>query len=149
VLYIAAHGEFNERNPLFSALRLAGGDGYDGRLETHEIYSLDLTRRTELVVLSACETGAGALSAGDEFSGLSRAFLYAGAPGVVASLWRVDDEATAILMAAFFQARAGGMRDVEALRSAQQTLHSYQDEDGNTRYAAPYYWAAFVLTGGG
>lgn len=149
ILYLAAHGEFNKHVPLFSTLHLAPGQGEDGRLEAHEIYRLDLTSSTELVVLSACETGVGVLTGGDEFTGLNRAFLYAGAPRVIATLWQVDDAATRILMEAFFKARSSGQGNAEALQTAQQTVRNYQDEDGKMPYTAPYYWAAFVLVGRG
>ncbi|MEP7287559.1 MAG: CHAT domain-containing protein [Chloroflexota bacterium] len=149
VLYIAAHGTFNQRNPLFSALHLTPGDGETGELDAYKIYRLDLTQKTELVVLSGCETAVGKLSAGDEFSGLNRAFLYAGAPNVLASLWSVDDKATGLLMKAFFEARAKGMGITEALQSAQATVRTFKDSDGKTPYASPYYWAPFILTGRG
>src|SRR5258708_16545740 len=113
ILYLAAHGTFNPVNPLFSALHLSQGDGQTGLLEAYKIYQLDLTQTTELDVLSACETAVSKLSAGDEFSGLNRAFLYAGAPTVMSSLWSVGDKATAILMQAFFQARVKGMSKAE------------------------------------
>ncbi|MEO8395752.1 MAG: CHAT domain-containing protein, partial [Chloroflexota bacterium] len=80
IFYIAAHGTFDARSPLFSALHLASTSTDSGLLEAYKIYSLDLTQKTQLVVLSACDTAVGTLSAGDEFTGLNRAFLYAGAP---------------------------------------------------------------------
>ncbi|MBX3085577.1 MAG: CHAT domain-containing protein [Anaerolineae bacterium] len=148
VLYIAAHGTYNALNPLFSTLHLAPSDGRSGRLYAYEIYGLDLTKSTSLVVLSACETAVGTLTAGDEFTALNRAFLYAGAPSVVASLWSVDDEATALLMETFFKLRAEGKADAEALQAAQKFVREYT-EGGQTPYASPYFWAAFVLTGRG
>ena len=143
---MAAHGTFDERSPLFSALHLASTSTDSGLLEAYKIYSLDLTQKTQLVVLSACDTAVGTLSAGDEFTGLNRAFLYAGAPSVIATLWSVDDQATQLLMTAFFQMRAKGEPTAQALQSAQATLRNYQ-VNGQTPYTSPYYWAAFILTG--
>jgi len=139
ILHLAAHGAYNAYNPLFSAIYLAGDAENDGRLEVHEIYGLDLTAATDLVVLSACQTQIGEVSAGDEVVGLSRAFLYAGTPSVIASLWNVDDEATALLMERFYTHLRAGLSKGEALRQAQIDV---RDE-----YPHPYYWAAFVLTG--
>jgi CHAT domain-containing protein/Tfp pilus assembly protein PilF len=139
LLHLAAHGEYNPFNPLFSAIHLASNDEHDGRLEVHEVYGLDLTAATDLVVLSACQTQIGELSAGDEIVGLNRAFLYAGTPSVVASLWSVDDEATALLMQRFYTHLRAGTGKAEALRQAQLEVRA--------EYPHPYYWAAFVLTG--
>jgi CHAT domain-containing protein len=124
---------------LFSTIHLAEDKENDGRLEVHEVYGLDLEESTDLVVLSACQTQLGALSAGDEVVGLTRAFLYAGTPSVMASLWSVDDEATALLMERFYTHLEAGMGKGEALRQAQV--------DVRAEYPHPYYWAAFVLTG--
>ena len=146
IFYVAAHGTFDARSPLFSALHLASTSTDSGLLEAYKIYSLDLTQRTQLVVLSACDTAVGTLSAGDEFTGLNRAFLYAGAPSVIATLWTVDDKATQLLMTTFFQMRAKGQSTAQALQSAQAYLRNYQ-ENGQTPYTSPYYWAAFILTG--
>ena len=139
LVHVAAHGQFNARSPLFSALFLAGDDSQDGRLEAHEVYGLDLTQATRLVVLSACQTQVGEVSAGDEVVSLSRAFLYAGAPGIIASLWSVDDAATGMLMEQFYTHLKAGAGAGEALRQAQR--------DARARYPHPYHWAAFTLTG--
>jgi CHAT domain-containing protein len=139
MLHLAAHGGYNPINPLFSAIHLAGDAQHDGRLEVHEVYGLDLTEATDLVVLSACQTQIGELSAGDEVVGLNRAFLYAGTPSVMASLWHVDDAATALLMEHFYTHLRAGLGKAEALRQAQV--------DVRAEYPHPYYWAAFVLTG--
>jgi len=139
ILHLAAHGSYNQYNPLFSAVHLAEDEDNDGRLEVHEVYGLDLTQSTDLVVLSACQTQMGDLSAGDEVVGLTRAFLYAGTPSVIASLWSVDDQATALLMQRFYTYLQCGLGKGEALRQAQM--------DVRAEYPHPYYWAAFVLTG--
>jgi len=139
IVHLAAHGQYNPYNPLFSVIYLAEDQEEDGRLEVHEIYGLDLTQATDLVVLSACETQVGAVSAGDEVVGLTRAFLYAGTPTVIASLWNVDDEATTLLMERFYTHLREGMGKAQALQQAQS--------DVRAQYPHPYYWAAFVLTG--
>ncbi len=147
LIHIAAHGQLNARSPLFSRLILAPDAGPqaedDGALEVHEVYGLDLTR-ADMVTLSACQTQLGSRSDGDDIVGLNRAFLYAGAPTVVASLWSVDDEATAVLMEAFYAHLKAGMGKAEALRAAQSDLR--QDRE-HPQWAHPFYWAAFVLTG--
>jgi CHAT domain-containing protein len=136
VIHFATHGDLSESDPLSSALLLVGGGGEDGRLEVREVFGLDLHAR--LVVLSACETGLGTLSRGDEVVGLQRAFLYAGTPTVVTTLWKVDDRATFELIRAFY-ARLDSGNPVEALRQAPlETIRTFPH---------PYAWAAFVLTG--
>jgi CHAT domain-containing protein len=139
ILHLAVHGEYDPDAPLFSTLFLTDDDMQDGNLEAHEIYGLDLTAQTNLVVLSACQTQVGTVSRGDEVTSLSRAFIYAGSPAVVASLWNVDDEATAYLMERFHTHLKEGKGNGEALREAQIETRA--------KYPAPYHWAAFVLTG--
>lgn len=136
LIHLACHGEFLADQPLHSGLLMGAGDGQDGRLTVDEIYGLELSAR--LVTLSACETGLGKVASGDDVIGLTRGFVYAGAGNVLASLWKVDDVATAELMDRFYQARAVA-DDSEALRQAQQALIG--------KGAHPYYWAAFYLTG--
>jgi len=119
IIHFASHAELNENDPLSSAVLLAKSDKEDGRLEVREIFGMDL--KASLVVLSACETGLGKLSSGDELVGLTRAFIYAGTPSVVASLWNVEDSSTAQLMASFYK-NLKTMTKVEALRQAQLQL---------------------------
>jgi CHAT domain-containing protein len=138
VLHVASHGEYNPRNPLFSRVLLQPGEGEDGSLEVHEVYGLDLPR-ARLVVLSACETNLGEQSRGDEVVGLTRAFIYAGAPTVVSSLWTVNDRATSLFMGAFYEALQSGDAPAMATRQAQARVRE--------EYSHPYYWASFVLTG--
>jgi CHAT domain-containing protein len=138
IIHLAAHGELNPVQPLFSRIMLGEDSMNDGSLEVHEVYGLDL-RETDLVVLSACDTQLGPLSRGDDFIGLSRAFLAAGASAVVASLWPVDDEATSFLMSCFYSNLNGGMSMAASLSAAQKTTRD--------KYFHPYYWAAFILTG--
>lgn len=146
VLHLATNGVLNQHNPLFSYVDLAPGTGHDGRLEVHEIFGLRLS--AELVVLSACETAlaAGALAdvpPGDDWVGLTRAFLHAGAADVVATLWPVDDRASALLMERFYEDFSRGRGPTEALARAQRTLLR------NPATAHPFVWAGVVLTGRG
>jgi len=136
-VHFACHGEFNAQSPMFSRLRLTEGDGHDGNLEVNEIF--DLRLRAELVTLSACQTGLSAIQGGDELIGLNRAFLYAGTPSLVSSLWRVSDVATAVMIKRFYRYRSAGASKAEALRKAQAVVKRY--------YPHPAYWAAFNLVG--
>ena len=136
ILHFATHGELNDKNPLDSALLLAPADGNDGHLAVRDLFGLELHAR--LVVLSACETGLGALSRGDELVGLQRAFLYAGTPAVVTTLWKVDDRASYELVRVFYE-RLGSAPAVEALRQAQLAALP--------AFPHPFQWAAFTLTG--
>lgn len=138
LIHIAAHSDYNAQNPLFSAILLTPDETEDGRLETHEIFNLDLVQ-TNLVVLSACETHLGQLSSGDELVGLERAFLRAGASSLLSTLWPVDDVATAYFMEAFYTHLRADVPKAEALRRAQhETRRAYPD---------PYFWAGMVLVG--
>jgi CHAT domain-containing protein len=138
ILHIAAHGKFEVEAPLNSIIALSADNVNDGWLTVGEVYGLDL-KNSDLVVLSACETQKGKLSSGDELVGLTRAFIFAGTPSIVASLWTVDDRATSILMEYFYRHLQKGMGKADALRQAQLDLK--QD------YPNPYYWGAFVLSG--
>ncbi|HEX5757838.1 MAG TPA: CHAT domain-containing protein [Thermoanaerobaculia bacterium] len=141
LLHIAAHGFYERASPLFSRLVLAPGDGHDGNLEVHEIFAgLDLAG-VDLVVLSACRTGQGERSGGDEITGLTRALLYAGTPAVISTLWDIDDAASALLMQEFYRRLLEGVPAAEALQQAQLSLLHHPG------YEAPFFWAAFSLTG--
>jgi CHAT domain len=106
----------------------------------HEVYNLQLN--ADLIVLSACETGLGKEIKGEGLIGLTREFMYSGAPRVIASLWNVDDLATAELMKLFYQRMLkDGMPAGAALRAAQLELSRQK------RWASPYFWAGFVLHG--
>jgi CHAT domain-containing protein len=144
VLHFATHGLLNSQHPELSGIVLSlvdeRGRPQDGFLRLHEIYNLRLG--ADLVVLSACQTALGREVKGEGLVGLTRGFMYAGAPRVVASLWNVDDRATAELMKRFYGAMfTQGMRPAAALRAAQTSLRR---EKG---WAAPYYWAGFTLQG--
>ncbi|MBY5994166.1 CHAT domain-containing protein [Ferrimonas balearica] len=136
LIHIASHGVFDTRQPADSRLLLAQDDHNDGTLTLAEIYDLRLD--ANLVVMSACETGLAQVTEGEEIIGLTRGFLYAGSNNVMASLWKVNDQATQALMTDFYQ----GARDTRfsvALQQAQIRRLKAQPH--------PYYWAAFQLTG--
>lgn len=136
IIHLATHGEFDPANPLFSALKLAGVKNDNGDLEAGEVFDLDIN--ADLVVLSACQTGLGKVTSGDEVQGLNQAFLYAGTHALVSSLWRVSDIATAMLMKQFYREYQQRPK-AESLRRAM--LHV------RTRFPHPGYWSAFTLTG--
>ncbi|MCK5145566.1 CHAT domain-containing protein [bacterium] len=138
IIHFACHGEYTADSPLFSALFLTPDEVDDGRLEAHEIF--DLHMQCQLATLSACETGLSEVTRGDEIIGLARAFIYAGAPALVCSLWKVDDLATAVLMKRFYRALALGVSRAEALRRAQLAVMKNIGKD-------PALWAAFSITG--
>jgi hypothetical protein len=143
IAHFAAHALVDRSRPELSGIVLspeAGGPTQDGILRVNDIYNLDMP--VNLVVLSSCETAAGRGLDSEGVFSLSRAFFYAGAARVIASLWRVDDRATAEFMQAFYQALLIEHTTVAgALRFAQQHLGS------DSRWANPYYWAGFVLQG--
>ena len=101
-IHFACHGEFNDKQPMQSGLLLTKDSENDGYFQVHEIFGLDL-RDANLVVLSACETALSKIYGGDDLVGLSRGFIYAGTPSILASLWEVDDRSTSILMKAFYE----------------------------------------------
>ncbi|MGE0129512.1 MAG: tetratricopeptide repeat protein [Blastocatellales bacterium] len=145
ILHLATHGFLNSLNPELSGLVFSlldeKGALQNGFLLAPEIYNLKLPA-TELVVLSACQTGLGKEVRGEGVIGLTRGFMYAGAPRVVVSLWNVSDRATADLMKSFYQGMlARGLRPAAALRSAQVEMLKLKQRQ------APYYWAAFGLQG--
>ncbi|HWA35288.1 MAG TPA: CHAT domain-containing protein, partial [Cyclobacteriaceae bacterium] len=154
VVHIATHGEFDQLPKadgyLKAKLILAGAADAepfgiadyskyeDGFLTAYEVTQLDLDQ-TNLVVLSACETGAGEVQSGEGVWGLQRAFQLAGARTVMGSLWKISDEATATYMKSFYEKYLNGADVNEAYRSAMlKTMETYPE---------PYYWGAFILTG--
>jgi CHAT domain-containing protein/uncharacterized protein HemY len=145
ILHLATHGFLNSAQPELSGLVLSmvneKGAPQNGFLLAPEIYNLRLPS-TELVVLSACQTGLGKEIKGEGLVGLTRGFMYAGAPRVVVSLWSVSDQATAELMTRFYQGMLNGkLSPAAALRAAQVSLWKEKN------WQAPYYWAAFALQG--
>jgi CHAT domain-containing protein/Tfp pilus assembly protein PilF len=143
-IHIATHGLLNSRNPELSGLVFSlvdrQGSPQNGFLEAQEIYNLKLG--ADLVVLSACQTALGKEIRGEGLVGLSRGFMYAGAPRVIASLWKVPDQATTELMQKFYRGiLKQGLEPAAALRSAQFSMWK------QSRRSAPYYWAGFTLQG--
>ena len=143
VLHFATHGLLNTERPQFTglALTLVGDSQADGFLRVDEVFNLRLG--TPLVVLSACETGLGKEKRGEGVIGLTRAFMYAGAPTVGVSLWSVADRSTAELMSDFYKGvlASEGRAPAAAMRAAQQQMIA------GKRYSAPFYWAPFVFVG--
>jgi CHAT domain-containing protein/tetratricopeptide (TPR) repeat protein len=144
IAHFATHAVVDRRRPELSGIVLslydAGGRPQDGLLRMNDIYNLDMP--VDLVVLSGCETAAGREMDSDGVLSLSRAFLYAGARQVVASLWQVEDRATAAFMREFYrELLVEHMPAATALRIAQQRISR------DNRWASPYYWGGFVLQG--
>jgi CHAT domain-containing protein len=144
ILHFATHGFLNPEHPENSGLVLSTvnheGQSQNGFLDLQDIYNLHAP--VDLVVLSACQTALGKDVRGEGLIGLTRGFMYAGASSVVASLWKVDDEATAELMKQFYtNLLQKGMPPDVALRAAQNTIRQ------NPLWREPYYWAAFTLQG--
>jgi CHAT domain-containing protein len=144
IVHFATHAFLDERYPEATGLVLSlvdqRGRPQQGFLSLADIYNLRLP--VDMVVLSACDTGLGKLVQGEGFIGLTRGFMYAGASRVLASLWKVDDAATAAMMTAFYdEMEAKHQVPAVALRNAQQKLLR------STRWKSPYYWAAFELQG--
>jgi CHAT domain-containing protein/Tfp pilus assembly protein PilF len=137
-LHFATHGLYNYRQPLYSYLLFPSTDEDDGRLNVFEVFEMNLN--SKLVTLSACETGLGNISQGDELTGLSRAFLFAGSSSVIVSLWSVADYPTALLMSDFYRY----LKD----HSMQEALTLAQ-KDVIKLYPDPVYWAPFILIGNG
>jgi CHAT domain-containing protein len=144
IVHFATHGVFDNENPGLSGIILSmfneRGEPQDGFLRMRDIYGLELP--VELVVLSACNTALGKQVRGEGLVGIVRGFMYAGAKRVVASLWKVDDEATGELMRHFYQEMLKeGRSPAAALRQAKLTMWRQK------RWRSPFYWAAFVLQG--
>jgi CHAT domain-containing protein len=144
VVHFATHGLLNDEHPELSGLVLSlvdeSGRPQDGFLRLHDVYNLELD--ADLVVLSACRTGVGREVRGEGVVGLTRGFMYAGAPRVMASLWDVRDEASSELMRRFYTGLLRrGLRPAAALRAAQNSLRN------DPRWSAPFFWAGFVLQG--
>jgi len=144
IIHFATHGLLNSEQPELSGVILSlvdeHGNRRNGFLRLNDIYNLDLS--TDLVVLSACRTGLGKTVRGEGVVGLSSGFMYTGAKSVVASLWKVDDDATAELMRHFYNAMLkDGLPPAEALKTAKLEVRKQE------RWRAPFYWAAFVLQG--
>jgi len=136
IIHLASHGEFDPVNPLFSSVKLARDDEDDGDLRASEIFGLDI--QASLVMLSACQTGLGKITSGDDVIGMNRAFLYAGTNAIMSSLWRVSDISTALLVKQFYR-EFKTQGKAESLKRAMQHVKN--------RFPHPGYWGAFVLVG--
>jgi CHAT domain-containing protein/Tfp pilus assembly protein PilF len=150
VIHLALHAVVNEQSPLRSKLLFASTASSDSGsvendiLQAQEIYKLRLPQ-TRLVILSACQSGAGRYYDGEGMISIARPFIARGVPLVVASLWPVDSNTTADLMISFHKLRkSGNLSTAEALRLAQREMLDNPDE----RYRQPYYWASFITVGG-
>ncbi|MGI8782340.1 MAG: CHAT domain-containing protein [Acidobacteriota bacterium] len=140
IVHFATHGLLDERRPERSGLVLAARPPHDdGILQMREVYELPL--RARLVTLSACRTALGKAFNGEGIVGLSRAFFYAGANSVMASLWSVNDASTAKWMATFYGQLRDGHNIDEAARAAKLSFMA------DSRLRHPYYWAPFIVTG--
>jgi CHAT domain-containing protein len=144
ILHFATHGFLDSEHPELSAIVLAkvdqNGVEKNGLMPLNDIYSLTLS--TDLTVLSACQTALGKDVKGEGLVGLSHGFISAGSKSVVASLWKVDDRTTAMLMADFYRSMLKqGMTPAAALRQAKLNMMRQK------QWAAPYYWAGFVFQG--
>lgn len=148
VLHLGTHAEVNNAAPLQSRFFLAkqlsddstaGND--DGYLHAYEIYAMQL--QSDLAVLTACETGAGNWSEGEGVMSLAHSFMYAGCPSVVMSLWKIDEKASADIIAAFYKYLSAGKTKSEALRLAK-LQHIQADESISSH---PYFWAGMTLMG--
>lgn len=152
ILHLSTHGFFpkNEKslNPMEKSLLLLSGANEsirqkkgDGLVSGLELAGLDL-HGTELVVLSACDTGVGKVQKAEGIAGLKKAFIKAGAKHIVMSLWSVDDKATSQLMAYFYQNIKSGDSYTEALSKAKRTMIKK-----NNKTSHPYFWSAFIGSG--
>jgi len=160
LLHLSCHGDFDPESPLASALHLAPGESLTALDVLHHLHL-----RCDLVTSSACESGVSRVRRGDELIGLIRAFMYAGAPALIATLWRVDEHSTRILMEKFYQEVQTGIGFAGALKRAQLYLKNltYKEalnvmgmesgtatllgEDKEGIFADPYHWAPFILVG--
>jgi CHAT domain-containing protein/uncharacterized protein HemY len=144
IVHFATHGFINNEHPELSGIVLSlvneRGDPEDGFLQLHDIYNLKLS--ADLVVLSACSTGLGKEIKGEGLVGLTRGFMYAGSRSVMASLWKVEDHATAELMGHFYDGLLkDGLPPPAALRAAKEAMWRKR------RWHSPFFWAAFELQG--
>ena len=140
-LHFATHGIVDEADPELSRIFLNNSKAEDGNLFAGEIYNLNLN--ANLAVLSACQTGLGKFSKGEGVIGLSRALVYAGAKNIIVSFWSVADESTSKLMTDFYTLLLKNKS--QSFSATLQQAKIKMINEG--QYAAPYYWAPFVLIG--
>lgn len=144
VLHLATHALIDDEQPAFSRLlfSLSSKDTlHDGYLHAYELYNLELN--TELVTLSACNTGFGKIQTGEGVMSLGRAFAYAGSPNILMSLWSVPDKSTSKIMIQFYKNLATGLPKDVALRQAKLTYLNHSDNLATN----PFYWSSFILIG--
>lgn len=144
ILHLAMHGEADFEDTQYGHLiftNLLSDTLEENLLYHYEIANMDLN--TQLVVLSACETGVGKYEAGEGVFSLARSFMHAGVPSVIMSLWKVNDQSTSQLMPIFYQGLAKGLGKDEALRLAKLKFL----EEANLEYRHPFYWSGFVSLG--
>jgi CHAT domain-containing protein len=171
ILHLATHALVDDEMPERSALALsridlpdplesmrAGDRIYDGLISAEEIIR-EWKLSAGLVTLSGCRTGLGREIPGEGYIGLTNAFLQAGARSLIVSLWRVEDEATALLMGRFYENLTGAYEDkregydgtpipkAEALQEAKRWLRTYTDTSGRQPFSHPVYWSGFILIG--
>lgn len=139
ILHFATHGIFDNVNPMYSSLILSADSIEDGVVTAGEIFQMDL--KSALVVLSACETAKGVIDYGEGILGLSRAFIGAKVPTIVATQWQVDDRSTKLLMEEFYKNVKKSGNYTIAMQKAQ--LHLLK----NTKYNNAYFWAPFIVLG--
>jgi CHAT domain-containing protein len=154
IVHLAAHGVMVPHDPMASAVLLSSGDGEDGILTASDVFGLKL--KAGIITLSACETAVTGgsskksreldviyrTSPGDDLIGLTRAFMFAGTPSIIASLWKVETFSTEMLMLAFYSNLSKGQGRAEALWNARKEIAAHPSFGGN-----PYYWAPFILMG--
>ena len=149
VLHLATHGIYNDATPMYSSILLSRGRAdanEDGLLEAWEILQMEL--KADLVVLSACETARGRVSAGEGVIGLTWAFFVAGVPTAVVSQWKVESESTSKLMVDFHRTLKDENAKAAPAFAAAKALQAAELRVLRTgQYAHPFYWAAFVLVG--
>ena len=143
ILHFAMHTLINNEKPMLSKLVFyQDGDSIeDGMLNTYELFGMDLN--AGLAVLSACNTGSGKLLKGEGIMSLARGFMYAGVPGIVMTMWAVEDQASAQIVTSFYSYLDKGMPKDEALRQSKLDMLA----EGNMLRSHPYYWAAYVTIG--
>lgn len=139
ILHLAMHGRLNDQSPAESYLAFSATDEDDGKLYAYEIAAMNL--QADLAVLSACETGTGAIQQGEGIMSIARAFQEAGCKSVLMSLWAVNDEATYEFMSRFYRFWGEGNSSAKALQLTRESMRS------ETRFRHPHYWAGFVLMG--
>jgi CHAT domain-containing protein len=148
IVHVATHGELNERNPASSRVDLFptsnGGADDDGRLEAHEL--LDQQLAADLVFLSGCETAAGAsinpYQGGEEYSALAQLLLNSRIRNVIATMWKIDDDAAALFAERFY-------RHLERAAPAAALSAAQRDLSHSARYSHPAFWAGYQLSGDG